>query len=269
MKKNNIMITVLVMLLSAVLGLLLGLSYKAIKSKTESDNCSKSLIEFQENNKQTVFSVDKITYFSSCNANIETNSNSSFTISDLFQYTDIAISITPNPEVTDVLKSTLKSVELSEVSFPELPSEGTPKLYYKSINDFATSKYEKENLIDNTFNFDTTAESKIDYTKPVLYNNCANPITLCYVNEKIMDSYTLSNSVSNIAHNGTLLKTCGVTLNSLNCKLNFVVTITNNLDEKYVCPFSLNIPISTESNTIYDGSLRLDDATDYKFMQIN
>ena len=42
-----------------------------------------------------------------------------------------------------------------------------------------------------------------------------------------------------------------------------------NLDEKYVCPFSLNIPISTESNTIYDGSLRLDDATDYKFMQIN
>ena len=28
-------------------------------------------------------------------------------------------------------------------------------------------------------------ENDIDYSKPILYNNCANPITLCYVNSNI------------------------------------------------------------------------------------
>ena len=61
---------------------------------------------------------------------------------------------------------------------------------------------------------------------------------------------------------------CGIALSSLNCKISFVITITNNLDETYTCPIILNIPLSTESSTIYDGNLIVKDLVDYKFIRI-
>ena len=62
---------------------------------------------------------------------------------------------------------------------------------------------------------------------------------------------------------------CGITLSSLNCKINFNITITNNLDETYFCPVTLNIPLSTDVSTIYDGSLTVKDDVDYKFIRTN
>ena len=44
--------------------------------------------------------------------------------------------------------------------------------------------------------------------------------------------------------------------------------ITNNLDEVYSCPFILNIPLSTESSTVYDGSLTLNSSVDYNFIKL-
>ena len=145
---------------------------------------------------------------------------------------------------------------------------GTPSLYYKNINQFATSKYDTTYLINDSITFDTTSENSIDYTKPVLYNNCANPITLCYVNSNIQNEYTLNNDVLNISHNGSLLKSCGIALNSIACKLSFDITIVNNLNETYYCPITLNIPLSTESSTIYDGNLTIKDSVDYSFIKL-
>ena len=110
---------------------------------------------------------------------------------------------------------------------------------------------------------------QIDYSKPILYNNCANPITLCYVNSELKNNYTFSNDISNLTYNGSLLKMCGITLSSLNCQISFTITITNNLDETYSCPIILNIPLSTEQNTIYDGSLTVKDAVNYRFIRTN
>ena len=45
--------------------------------------------------------------------------------------------------------------------------------------------------------------------------------------------------------------------------------LTNNLNETYYCPITINIPLSTESNTIYDGNLTLKDSTNYKFIRID
>ena len=83
---------------------------------------------------------------------------------------------------------------------------------------------------------------------------------------KILDYYL--KSVSNISHNGSLLKSCGITLNSISSKMSFTITITNNLDEVYFCPVVIDIPLSTEKTTIYDGSLTLKDTVDYKFIRI-
>ena len=147
------------------------------------------------------------------------------------------------------------------------PLVGTPNLYYKSILDFATPKFDEKNIINNSIIFDTTSDDKIDYSTPTLYNNCANPITLCYVNSKIKEPYTLFNNISDISYNGSLLKTCNITLNSITCKIDFIVKIKNNLDELYTCPVSLNIPISTEASTIYDGSLTIKDNPNYNFIK--
>ncbi len=266
MKKSDIILSFIFFIGIVVLAVLLPIALKTAKSYAVSDACADSFIKFQQENTETIFSIDKITYFSSCNAKSDTNSNSSFTISDLYQYTDIAIFLNPNSE-NFTSKNTLKSVTISDIKYDLKPSIGTQNLYYKGISEFAKTQFFEENLIKDSITFETTSENEIDYSKPVLYNNCANPITLCYVNSKLKDNYTFSNDISNLTYNGSLLKMCGITLSSLNCQISFTITITNNLDEKYSCPLILNIPLSTEESTIYDGTLTIKDSVNYKFIK--
>lgn len=239
-----------------------------IKNKIAS-KCMDDVYKFSKDNEETVFSINKIVYYSSSNANADINPNSSFTISNLYQYTDIAIFINSNSDGNFTAKNTLKNVTLSDIKFNLTPSIGTPNLYYKNINDFATNKYDENNLVSDTLDFSISSEDEIDYSAPTLFNNSANPITLCYVNSDLKPNYTLPAGTSNISYDGKLLKDCNVTLNSIACKISFLITIVNNLDETFTCPVILNIPLSTENETIYDGKLLLNDATDYNFIKIN
>ena len=266
MKKNNIILFILFLIFITLLMILLPITYKTVKAYSDSNTFVDSIIKIQQNNNDSIFEINKITYFSGCNAKGDTNSNSSFTISDLYQYTDIAIFI---DHVSDELtsKNTLKNVLINNIQYTLSPSIGNQKLYYKNLSDFATSKFNQDNQIDKSLNFIATSENSIDYSKPVLYNNCANPITICYVNSGIKENYTFSNDISKIAYNGSLLKMCGIALSSLNCKMSLDITITNNLDETYFCPITLNIPLSTENSTIYDGNLTIKDSVNYKFIK--
>ena len=266
MKKKNYILILIIILLLIFLIFLSGLAYKSLKTYQISQTFLKSELTLQKENEELVFSIDKITYFSGADANINTNSNSSFFISNLYQYTDIAIFINSNSDIA-TSKNTLKSVKLSNIEYSLKPSIGTQSLYYKNINDFATPKFNKENLISDSIVFETTSEDNLDFSKPILYNNCANPITLTYVNSNIEDNYTLPNEILNVAHNGSLLKSCGITLNSISCNISCTVQITNNLDELYTCPITIEIPLSTENSTIYDGNLILKDNVNYKFIK--
>ena len=273
MKKSDIILSFILLIGIVLLAVLLPIVLKTAKTYAASNDFADSFVKFQQENAETIFSIDKITYFSSCNAKGDTNSNSSFTISDLYQYTDIAIFLNPNSKNSSsenlTSKNTLKSVTISDIEYDLKPSIGTQNLYYKSISDFAKPEFYEENLVKDSITFDATFENEIDYSKPILYNNCANPITLCYVNSNLKDNYTFSNSISNLTYNGSLLKMCGITLSSLNCHISFTITITNNLDEKYSCPLILNVPRSTESSTIYDGNLTIKDSVNYKFIKEN
>ena len=288
MKKSDIILSFILLIGIVILAVLLPIVLRTAKSYAASNDFADTFIKFQQENAETIFSIDKITYFSSCNAKGDTNSNSSFTISDLYQYTDIAIFLNPNSKNLSnenlssknftgensssenlSSKNTLKSVTISDIEYDLKPTIGTQNLYYKSISDFAKSNFSEENLVKDSITFETTSENEIDYSKPILYNNCANPITLCYVNSNLKDNYTFSNDISNLTYNGSLLKMCGITLSSLNCQISFTITITNNLDDKYSCPLILNIPLSTESSTIYDGNLTIKDSVNYKFIKTN
>ena len=267
MKRTNIILSIINIIMIIILITLSSITYVTIKNYNSSQSVYYSNLEFVQANETPIFTIDKITYFSSCNANIETNSNSTFIVSDLYQYTDIAIFLNSNTEEF-TLENTLKSVVLSDVKYNLSPNIGTPNLYYKNMNQFASPNFEKSNLITDSLTFDITSENTIDYSKPILYNNCANPITLCYVNSNLKgDEYALSSDISDISYNGSLLKKCGITLNSISCKISFVLTITNNLDETFSCPLTLTIPLSTENSTIYAGSLLVKDVTNYTFIK--
>ncbi len=263
-KKKYIFYVVFILLIL----LLFFLSFLSIKSVTEKSKISKAMQKSLSVDLSSPFSVNKIVYFSSANATSEINANSSFTINDLYQYTDIAIFINNNADDGNFnAENTLKNVSISNVTFSLKPSIGTPNLYFKNINDFANNVFDESKKIENNLDFEVSSEDQIDYSKPILYNNCANPITLCYVNTGLKSNYTLTDNMAHISYDGTLLKRCGITLNSISCKLSFVINITNNLDEVYSCPFILNIPLSTESSTIYDGSLILNSNVNYNFIK--
>ena len=266
--KKKYILPIVIIILLLILILLVKIAYDNIYNQCKGNRCNNFILKFAEENEKEIFSIDKIVYFSSCDGQTNINANTSFTISDLYQYTDIAIFINnTNSSGEFTAENTLKNVSLDNISFELLPSVGTPNLYYKNLNDFASSKYEEKNKIDNSINFSTTSEDSIDYSTPVLYNNCANPICLSYVNSNIKKDYTLMENLSNISYNGLLLKYCNITLNSIACRISLNVNITNNLDEIYTCPLKLQIPLSTENTTIYDGTLILKDSTNYKFIK--
>lgn len=205
---KNIKIFFLVFII--MIAILLPLAFYSFQNiiRTEASSlCMNSFYKFCEENKVPIFSINKIVYFSTGSGSTNINPNSSFTISDLYQYTDIAIFINNNSDGHYTEKNTLKKVSLSNIEFYSKPSIGTPKLYYKNINDFATNKFDENNLIEKNLNFSTTGEEQIDFSKPILYNNTANPITLSYVNSNIKSNYTLQNTISNINYDRKFIKT--------------------------------------------------------------
>ena len=66
--------------------------------------------------------IDKITYFSSANSTSSINSNSSFNIENLIQYTDIAIFINNHSENGFDLENTIKNLKISDINFSVKPS---------------------------------------------------------------------------------------------------------------------------------------------------
>ena len=212
------------------------------------------IIDLSENHVTDTFSIDKIVLFSSCNSSSIVNSNNTTTINNLLQYTDIAIFINNLSSNEYTLENTLKSVSIKDFSFNTVPTTGTPKLYYKSLTDFATSNIVDDNLITSDLQFEISSENEIDYNKPILFNNCANPITLSYVNSNIKNDYTISNENNLIAYDGSLLKKCNVLLKDISCSLSFTIFIENNLGEHFKCPVYIDIPLANDDTSIYDGS---------------
>lgn len=204
-------------------------------------------------NLNNVFTIDKIVMFSSCYSDTTINSNNTTTINNLNQFTDIAIFINnSNNEYT--LENTLKSVSIKGISINSNPNLGTPSLYYKGLNNFAKFHINEQNLLTSDFNFNVSSEDEINYNEPILFNNCANPITLSYVNSNIKNDYTINNSDGIISYDGSLLKKCNVLLDDIACNLSFTIYIENNLGENFKCPVYINIPLQNESSSIYEGT---------------
>lgn len=222
------------------------------------------MYSFAKKNEKTIFSIDKCIFFSSCDVKNRTNSSTTFTIENLYQYTDIALFINNNSEEFS-LENTLKKVVINNITFHYSSTSVTPNLYYKNLNNFAKSEIIDNNLISNELNFNISSDNNTSLDTPTLYNNCANPIVLSYINQNIKSDYTITDISKPLTYDGSLLKTCGILLNSIRSSLSFDIYITNNLNQEFKCTIYFDIPLEESENSIYDGSITLRKNTNYKF----
>lgn len=260
-KNKQILFTLIIILLCLFL---LFLIYYIINSNIKKSNLEKSYVSFAEKNKDTTFSINKIVFFSSSDSKNKASSKSNFTIENLFAYTDIALFIKNYPD-EDTLENTLKEVKISNIKFTKTPSVGEPKLYYKNLSNFASSNTSESNIIQSDLNFSITSDDTADLSTPTLYNNCANPIVLSYVNENIKTDYTITDTSIPITYNGSLLNRCNVSLDTINTAISFDIYITNNKDEKFKTVVYFDIPYEDNGKSIVDGSLIVNKDTNFNF----
>ena len=262
---KQIIFSILTIILIIILIFLAKEVYNKQKNKKNFEN---DIISFSEKNKNTIFSINKIIFFSSCDSKNKTTSQTNFTIENLYAYTDIAIFINNN-KIEDkeelTTENTLKNVKITNIKFTKIPEIGTGNLYYKNVNNFAKSEINENNKIENELQFETTSENETNLDKPILYNNCANPITLSYINQNIKTDYTMTDTQNPITYNGKLLKRCGIAINSINTSISFDIEIENNKKQKFKTTVYFDIPYEDTEKTIYDGSITIEKKTDFNF----
>lgn len=261
MKKTKIILTIMMIILICVMSFLAFFVFQkyVLKKHFEDD-----ILSFADKNQSTIFTVDSITLFSSADAGYKTNTANNFTIQNLYQYTDIALFI-KNTSDEDTLENTLKKVRIENILFSNTPKLGNPSLYFKSLNDFAKSDITEENKITDSFEFIVSSSDEADLSTPTLYNNLANPLTFSYVNSNIKSDYTITDISSPITYDGSLLQKCNIHPEDICCTLSFDIYITNNLDEEFTTTISIDIPLSSENGSIFDGNLTVKQDTTYTF----
>lgn len=244
--------------------ILIFLFQKVYDILLQKKNFENSIISFANKNKETVFSINRVVFFSSSDSKNKYSSLTNFTIENLYTYTDIALFIDNNSE-QNTLENTLKSVKISNIKFTKEPKIGQPSLYYKSINDFAKSNISESNVIKTDLEFEITSEDEVNLDKPILYNNCANPITLSYINQNIKTDYTITDVENSITYDGTLLKRCGISIDSLETAISFDINIENNKNQKFRTTVYFNIPYEKGEKSIFDGSMTIKEDLDFSF----
>lgn len=259
-KKKNLLIVIIVILLVFIF----FVSFFIFNRHMLKANFENDILPFASKNQNTIFKINKITFFSSCDAKNKTASNSNFTIEDLYQYTDIALFITSTSE-EKTLENTLKKVSINNIKFTSSPTLGEPKLYYKNINNFAKSEISEENLINENLDFNITSEDEVNLDKPTLYNNLANPIVLSYINHNIKTDYTITDTSTPMTYDGSLLKRCNILLNNIACSFSFDVYVTNNLSQEFKCTIYIDIPLDLDNQSIYNGNITLKKDTNFNF----
>lgn len=264
---KQIILIILIIVLIIILVFLFNTVYNKLKRKK---NFEDDVTLFSERNKETVFSINKIIFFSSCDSKNKTSSQTNFTIENLYAYTDMAIFINnknnvENEENTNTTENTLKNLKITNIKFTKQPEVGKGNLYYKNVNEFAKSEIIEKNKIENELQFEITSADETNLDKPILYNNCANPITLSYINQNIKTDYTMTDVQNPITYNGKLLDRCGVSINMINASISFDIEIENNKNQKFKTTVYFDIPYKNEDKSIYDGNITIKKDTNFKF----
>ena len=267
-KKSNVPVKLIVTI--ALIILCIVMIVYTVKIYVVNEKFADSVSEIARLNSKTVFSIDRIYLYSSADANSNETNKPVWDL-DIFQFTDIAIYINNRDESGVTYENTIKTLTIDNVKFNGLET-GNPKLYYKNVNDFAKLEINEANEIKDSIEFNIVNTGDADYTKPVIYSNCQNPVTLEYVNSEMKENTTISDISQPLTYDGSLLQKSGISLNSIKCNLSFKVTIVNNYNQKFVATVYIDIPLedSFTNKSIYNGSIvkNMENSNIVKFIRV-
>ena len=267
-KKSNVPVKLIVTI--ALIILCIVMIVYTVKIYVVNEKFADSVSEIARLNSKTVFSIDRIYLYSSADANSNETNKPVWDL-DIFQFTDIAIYINNRDESGVTYENTIKTLTIDNVKFNGLET-GNPKLYYKNVNDFAKLEINEANEIKDSIEFNIVNTGDADYTKPVIYSNCQNPVTLEYVNSEMKENTTISDISQPLTYDGSLLQKSGISLNSIKCNLSFRVTIVNNYNQKFVATVYIDIPLedSFTNESIYNGSIvkNMENSNIVKFIRV-
>ena len=246
---------------------------------------SESVNNFYRLNSKTIFSIDKIYLYSSASA-IQNKVTKPIWNINLYQFTDMAIYINNRIDEGLNYENSIKEMYIENVRFGETKA-GQSSLYYKDINKFSKSVFSdidfnnqnvqitntegtvqektledrlneiRDNRITDKLEFKVLNDGDIDYSKPQIYADCSNPITLEYVNENIKENHILSDISSDLTYNGQILKKSAVILSDIQSSVSFNIIIINNYDQKFIANVYIEIPLqdTVTGESIYDGKM--------------
>ena len=233
-------------------------------------NFEKDNVQFAQNLQNSPFSISKIIIYSSgYGKNKNTNFQKTNWVLDIFQYSDIAIYISPSTDELDA-SNTVKKLSLENINFSS-PTIGSPFIYYLDSLNFGTATIDENHKIDNSIEFtvlnDENKNNEIQSNTPVFFTDCSNPITLKYVNKKVKENFVV-NSNEPLFFNGQLLKMANINLKNLGTTINFNINIQSNDNKNYFYKLSLPLPLENNNSSIYDGSILVkNEYLNYRFIE--
>lgn len=252
-KNERLLFTILII----TLFVLFLLYHKLISSVVLArNNFANEMIELADENENSVFNIQKILLYSSANA-IDNSENQSLKDMNICQYTDLYIYIDNTSYISDLTnENTVKNLYIDDIELSPTSNMGTKILNYKSPLDFGKYKNiqpPKNDRIDfNIINTNKENESN-DYSKPVFYTDCSNPITLGYLNKDILTNYSVTKDSNSVSFNGKVLKEANIDLKDINYTLSFKIHIINNLNQKFVYNLKLNVNLDDNNGGLYNN----------------
>ena len=250
-KIKNVKLAFALLIILAIV--ILFLYYKLVFSTSYARNkFANEMIEFSEQNEDTIFNVQKVLLYSSATA-IDNSENRSLKDIAISQYTDL-------------------SIYIDNISINTKTDSGIKILNYKTPLDFG--KYKEIEQPNSRIDFkiiNTNEENENStYEEPTFYTDCSNPITLGYLNKDFLTGYSVSENSKTVSFNGSVLKEANVNIDDINYTLNFSIHITNKLNQKFACNMSIDVDLNDENGGIYNGYVYKGKSTsgnEYTFFQ--
>lgn len=211
---------------------------------------SKNIKENAEAPSNNEFGINQIYYYSSVNANSNTvhYQNPEWNV-NVYQYTDIAIYLNRLNEIAE--KNYISSLSISNISV----NFKNARLYYLNPRMFGNGNVDLgvriENDLDYTIINSENKENEQNYTIPIFFQDCSNPITLRIIND-LANNYTVSKD-DTITYNGSLIQKLGVSVSDLTTDLSFDLQVTTKDGNARTKRVDFKFSFENEKRSILDG----------------
>ena len=164
-----------------------------------------TIIYYNGRNKEnSLFRIREILLFNSATVISDPNKDSLENLI-ISQYSDLSIYIDNNlidSELTNT--NTIKELYIDNISITPKINKGSQTLNYKNpltIGKYTNITQPNNNRID--FNIINTNEQddNSNYDEPSFYTDCSNPITLGYLNNNIVNNYSITDDINTVSYN--------------------------------------------------------------------